>query len=63
MSENIKPMIVSVKEAMTMLSIGRTKLQELMNSGELKVVRIGSRTLIRVSDIEKYIERNTEGAQ
>ncbi len=61
MSE-VKPMVVGVGDAMKMLSIGRTKLYDLINTGELKTVRIGSRTLIKVADIEAFIEKNLEGA-
>ena len=36
----------SIKEATEVLGIGKTKMYELANSGEIPVIKIGSRTLI-----------------
>lgn len=42
-----------INEACWLLSIGRTSLYEMVNTGELKVVRIAGRTLVPHSEIER----------
>jgi excisionase family DNA binding protein len=51
----------TLKEAADLLGVGRTTMYELINSGRLKVTRIGSRG-IRISDeeLKRYIEENSE---
>lgn len=49
--------LMTIEQALSYhLPIGRTKLFELIKSGELKTVRIGRRRLIRSSDIDAFIE-------
>ena len=45
----------SIKEATEVLGIGKTKMYELANSGEIPVIKIGSRTLISKKVIENLI--------
>lgn len=45
----------SVKEARRRLNIGLTKMYELINSGELTTVKIGSRRLISEAAIAAFI--------
>lgn len=40
------PLAYSVREAAQALSIGRTRLYELINGGELEALKLGRRTLI-----------------
>ncbi|MBB5716607.1 helix-turn-helix domain-containing protein [Sphingomonas aerophila] len=49
---------VSIDEAARAIGIGRTKLYELINSGSLDVIRIGSRTLVKVPSIEAMLQRS-----
>lgn len=42
--------------------IGRTSLYGLIKRGEIRVVKIGSRTFIPRTEIEAYVERLTEAA-
>ncbi len=42
---------------MRMLDIGKTKLYELIGSGELETIHIGRRTLVLQASIEGFIER------
>lgn len=51
---------VTVKVASRMVSLGVTKLYELMANGELKSVRIGKRRLIPVAELERIFR---EGAK
>lgn len=51
---------VSPAEAARMAGIGRTKLYQLMGAGEIASVKLGSRRLIRVSEIEAFLDRLAE---
>ncbi len=48
--------LLTIAEACQALGIGRTKTYELVMSGALASVKIGSRRLIAVSTIAEYIE-------
>lgn len=54
---NIPPISVSVPEAGRIIGVGRTKIGELIRNGDLKPVKLGRRTLLRVSDLEDFMER------
>ena len=51
---------VTVKVASQMISLGCTKLYELIASGELKSVRVGKRRLIPIAELERLVR---EGAK
>ena len=48
--------LLTIEEACQALGIGRTKTYELVMSGALASVKIGSRRLIAVTTIAQYIE-------
>jgi excisionase family DNA binding protein len=48
-------LMVSVAEACEMLSLGRTTIYKLIGDGRLIVVKVGRRTLIRVSSIRELV--------
>lgn len=50
----LKPIYVSIPEAMRLLGIGRTKLYDLIRFKEITRVHIGSKSLISVESIERY---------
>lgn len=49
----------TINEAASAAGIGRTKLYELINSGEVPLIKIGTRSLVRRSDILQLLARNT----
>lgn len=49
------PRLLSMKQAMYELSIGRTKFYELINAEKLKTVTIGRRRYITVEAIDEFI--------
>ena len=51
---------VSPTEAARLMSLGRTKVYELIAAEELKSFKLGSRRLIRVSEIEAFLDRLAE---
>ena len=52
---------VSPAEAAQMLGLGRTKLYELIADNEIASVKIGTRRLIRVAELEAWLAAR-EGA-
>lgn len=55
----MEPIATSVNGAAKALSIGRTTVYELINSGRLETVKLGRRTLIKTASIRALI--NPEG--
>lgn len=49
---------LSCHEAQTYAGLGRTKLWEILNSGEVQGARIGRRVLISKSSLQEFLERN-----
>lgn len=47
--------LASIPEAAKMLSVGRSTLYRLIGDGRLQTVKIGRRTLVRVSSIRLLI--------
>lgn len=53
--------LLTVKESMAALRVGRTKLYELINAGQVEVVRFGLRsTRVKASSIEKLLINGIE---
>ena len=48
--------LLTIRDTGRIMSIGRTKVYELINRGELPVVRIGRSVRIRSADLEAFIE-------
>lgn len=48
--------LLSIEETANALGIGRTKVYDLINSNILPKTKIGSRTLISIYSIEKFVE-------
>lgn len=49
-------LLLRVEAAAILLGIGRTKMYELIQRGEIPVVRIGRRTLLHRSDLEAFAQ-------
>lgn len=58
-----EPILCSQAEAWKMLGIGKTLGAELLASGQLQSVRIGSRRLVKVASVRRMagIEPSQEG--
>jgi excisionase family DNA binding protein len=48
---------VSLIEACQFIGIGRTRLYEYINAGELRTVRLGKRRLVPVAEIRDFVAR------
>jgi excisionase family DNA binding protein len=53
--KQVPPVTISIKDAARAIGIGRTKLYELINSGELQVLKIGRRTLVSAASIKALV--------
>jgi predicted DNA-binding transcriptional regulator AlpA len=49
------PLLHPVPAALKMLSIGRTSFYKLVDSGEIKLVKIGAKSLVADSNIREFI--------
>jgi excisionase family DNA binding protein len=55
--EVLEPIAVRIMEAVRLTGIGRSKLYELIASGDIETVKIGSCTLIPMASLHGLIER------
>jgi excisionase family DNA binding protein len=54
--------LVRVKDACARTGVGRTKLYEKINSGELTATKIDGRTLVVGSSIDRFIAKAIGGS-
>jgi excisionase family DNA binding protein len=47
----------TISETCRLLSVGRTKLYELIGSGEIPVRKLGKKTLVAAADLKRWAER------
>ena len=55
-----EPLCVRINDAARMLSLGRTKLYELIAAGEVETIRIGKSTRVTTDSIRALITRLRE---
>lgn len=53
----MRPITVRVPEACRITGIGRSKLYELIQSGDISTIKVGTMTLIPVASIEAFLAR------
>ena len=56
----LEPICVKVNDAARMIDVGRTKLYELIASGEIEVVKLGKSTRITTASLHKMVMRQRE---
>lgn len=59
---NDQPLLHAPERAAKRLDVGRTKIYELMRSGELKSIKIGRARRIPESALAEYVQRRVESA-
>jgi len=52
----VQKLLLTVPEAGRALAISRSKMYDLLNSGDLPSVHIGRSRRVRVSDIEEFVK-------
>lgn len=52
----MRPMAYSVSDVLQMVGIGRTKFYQLVSAGEIKVRKIGNRTIVLAADLDAWLE-------
>lgn len=55
MPGEIAPIVYSIREACRISSLGRTRLYQLINSGQLEVTRLGRRTLVSAASLHRLL--------
>jgi excisionase family DNA binding protein len=53
----IEPICVRINDAARMIGVGRTKLYELIATGELETVKIGKATRVTTASLHGLIDR------
>jgi excisionase family DNA binding protein len=46
---------LSIKAACSVLSVGKTKIYDLIGKGELRAVHLGGRTVITSDEIDRFL--------
>jgi excisionase family DNA binding protein len=54
---------VRILDACSRLGVGRTKLYEIINRGDLTVTKIDGRTLVIGSSLDRFIAKTIAGAR
>jgi excisionase family DNA binding protein len=54
---------ISISDAARSLSIGRTKLYEILKTNEMRTIRVGRRRLVLASDVDAFVDRALTGEQ
>lgn len=55
MDKHTPPALLSVREAMARLSVSRAGLYTLLGQGRLQALKLGSRTLIPATELERFV--------
>lgn len=56
-------LLYKVKEVAEMLGVGRSKAYELVRTGEIPAVRVGSSLRVRGEDVLAYVENLQESCE
>lgn len=55
----VDPICIRVNDAARMIGVGRTKLYELISSGELEAIKIGKATRITTASLYDLVRRQS----
>jgi excisionase family DNA binding protein len=53
----VVPLAIRIKEACRLTGIGRSKLYELIASGDIEIVRVGSITLVPITSLKVLLQK------
>lgn len=57
MPDTTEKLAYRLNEATDVIGIGKSKLFELIAAGEIKTLKVGTRTLIEVDELKGYLAR------
>lgn len=63
MYQNVTPLSVSAEQAADLTGIGRTRVFELLRTGELPSFKVGRTRHIRYEDLREFIDRKAKQAR
>jgi excisionase family DNA binding protein len=49
------PALLRINDACRFIGLGRSKLYELIARGEIEVVKVGTRTLVPMASLDKFV--------
>jgi excisionase family DNA binding protein len=55
-----QPELLTVDETIRTLRLGRTRVNEILRSGDLPSYKLGRRRLVRSRDIEEWLQRHKD---
>ena len=55
------PKLLNVTEASTYIGVSQRTLRSWISERKIKVARIGGRVVLRLVDVDRFIERHLEG--
>jgi hypothetical protein len=55
----IEPLTVRIPVAVQLTGIGRSKLYEMIKSGDVETVKIGTATLVTMASLRRLVERGS----
>lgn len=58
-----EPLLVSVRDAATLLGVGRDATYRLIHEGQIRTIRIGRKILVPRSELVEFCERTAERQQ
>lgn len=56
----IEPLSVRVPTALKMVGLSRSKFYELVEDGEIEIVKVGRSTLVVVESLKSFVDRRRE---
>lgn len=59
--QRMEPISIKVPEAVRVSGLSRSRIYELMKSGDLEFAKVGSSTLIIVESLRRFIHSRTAG--
>ena len=60
---NSLPLLVSINEAARIVGLGRSKTYELIKTNELRLIKVGARSLVAMSDLQRFVEEKIEASK
>jgi excisionase family DNA binding protein len=57
----LEPISIDIPEACRLTSVGRSKLYQLMDAGEVRFVKVGKRRLVLVASLREWLAKLETG--